>query len=90
VRRIFINQTSGARILLLALRRLAENHEFVADKSCGLDFADPNGANLAFAATAGTITIASTIPVPEPATRGLILCALAGLFLMRRRWPAVQ
>jgi hypothetical protein len=49
-------------------------------------FSDASGNNLDFTAESGTITITSnTATVPEPATGGLVICALALVFLLRRR-----
>lgn len=48
---------------------------------------DPNGGNLDFSSSAGTITITGTTPVPEPATGSLLICALAaaGFVILIRR-----
>jgi hypothetical protein len=54
-------------------------------------FADPNANLLDFASISGTITVTpSTSPMPEPATSGLLLCALAGLFLLHRRGAVAE
>jgi hypothetical protein len=55
--------------------------------------ADPNGGNLDFTAAAGTITITGTVPVPEPATGSLLICAFAAagfVSLIRRRRANLQ
>ncbi len=55
--------------------------------------ADPNGGNLDFTSAAGTIMITGTVPVPEPATGSLLICAFAAagfVILIRRRRPNPQ
>lgn len=53
-------------------------------------FADSNANNLDFTAEAGSITITSSTPAPEPATSALLLCALALVFALRRRRDAIH